>query len=84
MVAKLGTGDYHVINGVLLSANAILKRFRHVYRTDAVLLQLKLCLEQFADPLTKLFIAVFQQLQVRAQHSEREEEGHKRGRAVCV
>ena len=36
MVTKFNSQDFHVINGVLASANAILKRFRHAFKVRTV------------------------------------------------
>ncbi len=55
MVGKFASQDLHVINGVLRSANAILKRFRYAFKSDALFLQLLFCLQHFAAPLTELF-----------------------------
>jgi exportin-2 (importin alpha re-exporter) len=67
MISKFETGDFHIINGVLLSANAIFKRFTGTFKSDPVMLQLKFCLDTFADPLTKLWVLVCGELQVGLQ-----------------
>lgn len=59
MVIKFATQDFHVINGVLLSANAILKRFRYAFKTDDLYRELAFCLANFSKPLTELFVMVF-------------------------
>lgn len=55
MVSKFASQDLHVINGVLRSANAILKRFRYAFKSDHLFAQLLFCLNNFAAPLTELF-----------------------------
>ena len=55
MVSKFASQDLHIINGVLRSANAILKRFRYAFKSDALYLQLLFCLNNFAAPFTELF-----------------------------
>lgn len=48
LVRKLQTErDWHVRIGVLMTANTIFKRFRNVFKSDAVFLELKHCLESF-------------------------------------
>ncbi|EQC32893.1 hypothetical protein SDRG_09424 [Saprolegnia diclina VS20] len=57
IVEKLGnpSSDFRAINGVLETSNAIFKRFRHAFKSDALFLELKYCLEQFQAPLLMLF-----------------------------
>lgn len=48
LVRKLQTErDWQVRIGVLMTANTIFKRFRNVFKSDAVFLELKHCLEVF-------------------------------------
>ena len=49
-------------NGVLVTANSILKRFRYGFKSDALFLELKYCLEQLQTPITQLFQAVAQRV----------------------
>ncbi|OQS02111.1 exportin-2 [Thraustotheca clavata] len=65
IVEKLGNpnSDYRTINGVLETSNAIFKRFRHAFKSDALYLELKYCLENFQEPLLILFTAMAQRLQ---------------------
>ena len=51
LVEKLKTSDFNVIKGVMLTANSIMKRFRHVYKTDALYAELIVCLQGFQEPL---------------------------------
>uniref|UniRef100_A0A5B6ZN94 Putative exportin-2 n=1 Tax=Davidia involucrata TaxID=16924 RepID=A0A5B6ZN94_DAVIN len=47
--------DYASVNGILGTANSIFKKFRYQYKTNDLLLDLKYCLDEFADPLLKIF-----------------------------
>lgn len=51
--AKLATQDLSIVKGVMLTTNSIMKRFRYVYKTDPLMLELIYCLEQFQEPLTQ-------------------------------
>jgi exportin-2 (importin alpha re-exporter) len=57
LVNKFNTQDFDVINGVLMTANSIFKRFRYVYKTDALFAVLAECLAKFQQPLLDLFKA---------------------------
>ncbi|KAK9742855.1 hypothetical protein RND81_03G200800 [Saponaria officinalis] len=50
-----GGGNYSAINGILGTANALFKKFRHGYGTNDLRLDLRYCLDNFAVPLLKLF-----------------------------
>eukprot|EP00904_Undaria_pinnatifida_P010098 jgi/Undpi1/6218/HiC_scaffold_20.g08702.m1 len=48
--------DYHSLNGALLSANSVLKRYRYTFKTDALFNELKhIVLPHMAEPLLVLF-----------------------------
>lgn len=55
LVSKFNSQDFHVINGVLLTANSIFRRFRYVFRSDEIYRELKYCLDNFQEPLLRLF-----------------------------
>ncbi|TYZ61665.1 hypothetical protein PybrP1_010664 [[Pythium] brassicae (nom. inval.)] len=56
LVRKLQTErDWQVRIGVLMTANTIFKRFRNVFKSDAVFLELKHCLEFFQEPLLHFY-----------------------------
>ncbi len=57
LVEKLNTSDFFVIKGVMLTANSIMKRFRHVYKSDELYSVLIVCLEGFQEPLLKTYQA---------------------------
>uniref|UniRef100_A0A7S1XYB3 Importin N-terminal domain-containing protein n=1 Tax=Phaeomonas parva TaxID=124430 RepID=A0A7S1XYB3_9STRA len=47
--------DFALIYGCLLIANEVMKRFRYVYKSDELFLQLKYCLDHFQETLTVIF-----------------------------
>ncbi|RLO07421.1 hypothetical protein DYB28_007549, partial [Aphanomyces astaci] len=65
IVEKLGdpTSDLRTVNGMLETSNAIFKRFRHAFKSDALYKELLYCLMQFQAPLLHLFTAMTHQLQ---------------------
>ncbi|KAL7539729.1 hypothetical protein ACHAXR_009544 [Thalassiosira sp. AJA248-18] len=62
LIAKFGDGNWDVINGVLLTANSILKRFRYVQRSDALYADILYVLQRLQEPLTQLFTSIVSQL----------------------
>lgn len=56
LVEKMGSDDIHVIHGVLLTANSIMKRFRYAFKSDELYEELLYCLKGFQEPLTTLFV----------------------------
>ncbi|RHY65078.1 hypothetical protein DYB34_006593, partial [Aphanomyces astaci] len=52
IVEKLGdpTSDLRTVNGMLETSNAIFKRFRHAFKSDALYKELLYCLMQFQVP----------------------------------
>ncbi|XP_075985331.1 chromosome segregation 1 [Anticarsia gemmatalis] len=57
MVDKFNTGDFHVINGVLRTAHSLFKRYRYEFKSQKLWEEIKHVLENFAKPLTDLFVA---------------------------
>ncbi|XP_060807237.1 exportin-2 [Amyelois transitella] len=57
MVEKFATGDFHVINGILRTAHSLFKRYRYEFKSQKLWLEIKHVLENFAKPLTDLFVA---------------------------
>lgn len=55
LVARMGTTDFKVINGILETAHSVFRRFRHARETTAILQTLKHCLEKFQVPLQTMF-----------------------------
>lgn len=62
MVEKFNTGDFHVINGVLHTAHSLFKRYRYEFKSQALWTEIKFVLDQFAKPLTELFLVRFKKL----------------------
>ena len=55
MVDKFGTGNFHIINGVLRIANSMFNRYRFEFKSNKLWTEFKLVLERFAKPLMDLF-----------------------------
>ncbi|KAK9056119.1 hypothetical protein SSX86_027207 [Deinandra increscens subsp. villosa] len=47
----LNVNDFASVNGILATVNSLFKKFRHQYKSDPILLDLKYCLDNFAAPL---------------------------------
>lgn len=63
LVAKFTDPSWDVVNGVLLTANSILKRFRYVQRSDALYADILYVLQRLQEPLTKLFGSIVSRLE---------------------
>lgn len=57
MVEKFGSGDFHIINGVLQTAHSIFKRYRYEFKSQQLWEEIKFVLEKFTKPLTDLLVA---------------------------
>ncbi|CAG5027047.1 unnamed protein product, partial [Parnassius apollo] len=57
MVEKFGTGDFHVINGVLRTAHSLFKKYRYEFKSQKLWEEIKHVLDNIAKPLTDLFVA---------------------------
>uniref|UniRef100_A0A8D3DNW8 Exportin-2 n=1 Tax=Scophthalmus maximus TaxID=52904 RepID=A0A8D3DNW8_SCOMX len=66
MVTRFGSGDFHIINGVLRTAHSIFKRYRHEFKSNELWSEIKLVLDTFALPLTELFKATIELCQTHA------------------
>lgn len=62
LISRLDNRDWSVVNGVLVTANSIFKRFRYVQRSDALYKDILYVLHRFQEPLTELFKAINAQL----------------------
>jgi len=51
LVNKIQSKELHIIKGVMLTANSIMKRFRYVFKTDILYEELSYCLKHFQSPL---------------------------------
>ncbi|XP_045540379.1 exportin-2 [Papilio machaon] len=60
MVEKFATGDFHVINGVLRTAHSLFKKYRFEFKSQALWEEIKHVLDNFAKPLTDLFVATIE------------------------
>mmetsp|Transcript_36824 Transcript_36824/g.77254 ORF Transcript_36824/g.77254 Transcript_36824/m.77254 type:complete len:992 (-) Transcript_36824:111-3086(-) len=64
LIAKFGdTSNWDVVNGVLVAANSILKRFRYVQRSDALYADILYVLQRLQAPLTQLFTSIVGQME---------------------
>ncbi|KAJ8099083.1 Cse1-domain-containing protein [Lipomyces tetrasporus] len=55
LVSRLSPNDVAVNNGVLLVAHSIFKRWRPLFRSDALFMEIKLVLDKFCVPFMTLF-----------------------------
>ncbi|KAF9416074.1 hypothetical protein HW555_006486 [Spodoptera exigua] len=67
MVEKFNTGDFHVINGVLRTAHSLFKRYRYEFKSQKLWEEIKHVLENFAKPLTDLFVAT---IELTSKHAD--------------
>ena len=51
-------GDLRVVKGVMTTANSVMKRFRGAFKTDALFMVLKKCVDEFHTVLMATFAAV--------------------------
>ncbi|KAL7294315.1 hypothetical protein TKK_0012326 [Trichogramma kaykai] len=66
MVEKFGTGDFHIINGVLHTAHSLFKRYRYEFKSQELWTEILYVLQRFAAPLTDLFVATVNLTQTHA------------------
>ena len=59
LIGYFGTGDFHIINGVLRTIHSITKRYRYETKCDDLWREIKFVLEKFAIPFTELFVKIF-------------------------
>ena len=62
LISRFGNPNWAVVNGVLLTANSLFKRFRYVQRSDALYADILYVLQRIQEPLTHLFTTITQQL----------------------
>jgi exportin-2 (importin alpha re-exporter) len=55
LVTKSSSGDIHVIKGVMLTANSIMKKFRFAQKNDELYSEIVYCLDNFAVPLLETY-----------------------------
>ncbi|KAL2737733.1 exportin-2 [Vespula squamosa] len=68
MIEKFNTGDFHVINGVLHTAHSLFKRYRYEFKSEILWTEIKFVLDQFAKPLTDLFLTTMNLAQIHANN----------------
>jgi len=56
MVQRFKTGDFHVINGVLQTAQSIFEKYSIEFKSQKLWEEIKFVLDNFAAPLTELFV----------------------------
>jgi exportin-2 (importin alpha re-exporter) len=84
LVEKLKTNDFNMINGVLKTIDAIFKRFRDAYDSDAVqMTHMKFILEVFSTPFLYLFKAITEQITIKADDPKTLEVLFKTVRHLC-
>jgi len=66
MVNRFNTGDFHVINGVLQTAHSIFEKYSIEFKSQKLWEEIKFVLDNFAKPLTDLFI---QTISLAGQHA---------------
>jgi exportin-2 (importin alpha re-exporter) len=58
LVEKLDTNNIHILYGVMLTANSLMKRFRNTHQSDELFEELLYCLKSFQEPLTHILLSV--------------------------
>lgn len=58
MVAYFQSNDFHLINGVLQTAESLFRRYRHECKSQELWLEIKIVLDTLAEPLTTLFTSI--------------------------
>ncbi|KAH8091494.1 hypothetical protein JL720_5801 [Aureococcus anophagefferens] len=71
IVARFADGDAATVQGMLLTSNSILKRFRYAFKSDALYAELKCALDTLAAPLTRLFGTLGEELRAAAGDAAR-------------
>lgn len=70
LVQKLQTNDLHILHGIMLTANSIMKRFRNSYKSDELYEELLYCLNGFQEPLTAIFVSSSNLLEIHSNNRE--------------
>lgn len=60
MINHFKTGEFHIINGVLQTAHSLFKRYRYEFKSQDLWTEIKYVLDNFAKPLTELFVATME------------------------
>lgn len=56
MAEKFKSGDFNIINGVLQTSYSVMRRYEYEQKSDNLWREIKYVLEEFAMPLTNLFV----------------------------
>ena len=59
MISRLNSENFVVVNGILLTANSLFRRYRFEMKSEALWIEIKHVLVTFAVPLTEFFVKVF-------------------------
>ena len=59
MIQRLNSEDFVVVNGILLTANSLFRRYRFEMKSQELWTEIKHVLVTFAIPLTEFFVRVF-------------------------
>uniref|UniRef100_A0A2R5LMM5 Exportin-2 n=1 Tax=Ornithodoros turicata TaxID=34597 RepID=A0A2R5LMM5_9ACAR len=68
MINHFQSGDFHVINGVLHTAHSLFKRYRYEFKSQELWTEIKHVLDNFAKPLTDLFVATMELAKTHASN----------------
>ncbi|XP_003739003.1 exportin-2 [Galendromus occidentalis] len=70
MVRYFATADFHIINGVLQTAQSLFKRYRFEFKSEKLWREIKYVLDTFAKPLTDLFVATLELTTANANNKD--------------
>uniref|UniRef100_A0A2P2I486 Exportin-2 n=1 Tax=Hirondellea gigas TaxID=1518452 RepID=A0A2P2I486_9CRUS len=56
MAEKFKSGDFNIINGVLQTSYSVMRRYEYEQKSDSLWMEIKFVLDNFAMPLTNLFV----------------------------
>ena len=70
MVQYFQTSDFHLINGVLQTADSLFRRYRHECKSQELWQEIAIVLKTLATPLTNLFMST---MKLSAEHSQNQE-----------
>lgn len=70
LVSKFATQDWNIINGVLRTIHSILRRYRHQFRSDTILGELKFILQHLQKPYHELFNVTLQAIAANINNEE--------------
>ncbi|EFA77358.1 hypothetical protein PPL_12570 [Heterostelium album PN500] len=68
LIEKIKSNDFNIVNPVLMTANALFKKYRHQTKTNQVILQLQYILSLFPTTYLQLFGRIGQQIKESANN----------------